>query len=95
VDKHEFYPTPAEFDRQLAQLEIYLEEHPSDRDARLVLALNYLFGARPAAAVDLLSSSESAGLSGDPAATLILGSARAIQFGAQAAPEPAQPAGEK
>ena len=81
VDKHDFYPTPEEFDRQIAILETYLVEHPSDRDARLVLALNYLFGARPAAAVDLLNSSESAGLKDDAAANLVLKSARELQYG--------------
>jgi len=47
VDKHGFYPDPKLFDEQLATLERYLAANPSDRDARLVLAVNYLLGARP------------------------------------------------
>jgi len=56
VDKHSFYGDPAEFDRQLDLLERYLEEHFLDDDARLLLAANYLFGAKPAQAADLLQS---------------------------------------
>ena len=81
VDKHEFYLDPADFDRQLAVLERYIEDHPSDRDARLVLAINDLMGGRPAAAVDLLESPQSASLVGDPAADLVLDAARRLQFG--------------
>lgn len=84
VDKHDFYANPAILDQQLAVLESYLIRHPIDRDARLVLALNYLFGARPAAAVDLLEAPQAANLAGDTAAELILQSARSIQHGAQA-----------
>ena len=39
VDKHGFYPDPARFDEQLAALERYLADHPSDRDARLMLEI--------------------------------------------------------
>ena len=72
VDKHEFYDDPSEFDRQLGVLERYLADHPTDRDARLVLALNYLFGARPEAALLLLESTEAQSLRNDFAAELIL-----------------------
>jgi len=87
VDKHDFYPTPEDFDHQIAALETYLVEHPSDRDARLVLALNYLFGGRPAAAVDLLNSAQSSSLKDDAAAVMILKSAREAQYGEPVAPE--------
>ncbi|HED65375.1 MAG TPA: tetratricopeptide repeat protein, partial [Planctomycetes bacterium] len=81
VDKHEFYPDPRQFDHQLAVLEQYLLDHPEDRDARLVLALNDLFGRRPAAAVDLLEAPEASSLAEDPAALLVLDAARARQYG--------------
>jgi hypothetical protein len=81
VDKHSFYGDPAEFDRQLAVLELYLDDHYLDDDARLVLAANYLFGGRPAAVVDLLEHPFSEGLRGSPAGDLILKSARALQHG--------------
>jgi len=76
VDKHAFYADPAEFDRQLAVLELYLHDHPTDRDARLVLALNYLLGMRAPDAVALLDEPASASLRDDPAARAILASAR-------------------
>lgn len=81
VDKHEFYGDPSLFDHQLAVLEQYLIDHPADRDARLVLALNDLFGQRPAAAVDLLEAPEASALAEDSAALLILDAARAAQYG--------------
>ena len=81
VDKHTFYSDPAEFDRQLAVLERYLEDHFEDADARLVLAANYLFGNRPAAAVDLLQSPFSEAVANSPEGKLILESAQAIQYG--------------
>jgi tetratricopeptide (TPR) repeat protein len=62
VDKHGFYGDPTEFDRQIALLERYLEDHFIDDDARLVLAANYLFGNRPSQALDLLDSAFSLGL---------------------------------
>ena len=83
VDKHSFYADPAEFDRQLAVLELYLEDHFLDDDARLVLAANYLFGGRPAVAVDLLESSFSADVRGTPAGQIVLEAARAVQYGEQ------------
>jgi len=76
VDKHSFYPDPAIFDQQLDLLERYLADHPSDRDARLVLALNYLFASRPKDAVRTLESA-GASLAEDAAAQKILGRSRA------------------
>ena len=91
VDKHAFYADPGEFDRQLAVLEQYLQTHPTDSDARLVLALNYLFGGRPAAAVDLLNLAESTSLRTELAGGLILEAAKQAQYGVPAAPPPVGP----
>ncbi len=82
VDKHSFYPDAKEFDRQLAVLEIYLKDRPTDQDARLLLAANYLFGGRPAAAVDLLDAAASELLRKTPIGTLLLESARKQQYDA-------------
>ncbi len=76
VDKHSFYGDPSDFDRQLMILERYVKDHPTDTDARLLLALNLLFGARPGDAADLLESPHSAFLNSDPAAALIRESAQ-------------------
>ena len=57
-----------------------------DDDARLVLATNYLFGGRPAAAVTLLQSPFSENLAKSPTGQLILEAARSAQFG-EAAPD--------
>lgn len=81
VDKHSFYSDPLEFDRQLAVLELYLEDHFLDDDARLVLAANYLFGGRPAAAVDLMESAFSAEIRTSDAGRAIVDAARALQYG--------------
>ncbi len=81
VDKHAFYGDPQEFDRQLAVLEAYLSDRPGDDDARLMLAANYLFGGRPAAAVDLLDSPNSERVRAEPAGALILQAARELQYG--------------
>ena len=87
VDKHGFYSDPKEFDRQLAVLELYLKDRPTDEDARLLLAANYLFGMRPAAAVDLLESGASESLRKTPGGLLLLEAARRQQYGAaQATP---------
>jgi hypothetical protein len=75
VDKHGFYPDPKQFDEQLSTLERYVSEHTADRDARLVLGLNYLFGGRPVDAVRTLESS-SPSLADDPAAIKVLSRAR-------------------
>ncbi len=77
VDKHGFYADPQVFDQQLAVLERYLGEHPSDRDARLVLAMNYLFGGRASEAVRTLVS-PAALVGEDPAAQKILARARVL-----------------
>jgi tetratricopeptide (TPR) repeat protein len=82
VDKHQFYADPAEFDRQLASLELYFEEHPTDGDARLVLALNQLFGGRPEAAKDLLENAPTQAYGEtDHATALILASADRARWG--------------
>lgn len=81
VDKHAFYADPVEFDRELAVLEQYLVDHAVDQDARLVLATNYLFGGRPAAAVDLLGADTSGRVAADQAAGLVLETARRVQHG--------------
>jgi cytochrome c-type biogenesis protein CcmH/NrfG len=73
VDKHSFYSDPALFDQQLAALERYLSEHSADRDARLVLALNYMFADRVTDATRVLEASPS----DDPAAQLVLQQSRA------------------
>lgn len=86
VDKRSFYSDPTEFDRQIAVLEIYLEDHFVDDDARLVLAANYLFGGRPAAAVDLLENPFSAEVKNSIAGKALLDAARAIEYGGPPAP---------
>jgi hypothetical protein len=77
VDKHGFYPDPAIFDQHLQALERYLAEHPTDRDARLVLALNFLFGGRAPDAVRTLEA-DSGALADDAAAQKVLARARAL-----------------
>jgi cytochrome c-type biogenesis protein CcmH/NrfG len=81
IDKHGFYTDPTEFDRQLAVLELYVKDNPLDADARLVLAANYLYGARPQAAVELLEAPGASALGVDSAAALILQAARGAQYG--------------
>ncbi len=76
IDKHEFYANPAEFGEQLQLLERFLSDHPSDADARLLLAANYLFGRKPALAVDLLESGASAAVRNEAAGQLILAAAK-------------------
>jgi hypothetical protein len=80
IDKHAFYPDPRQFDEQLAALERYLGEHPSDRDARLMLGLNFLFGARPQDAVRVLES-HAASMVDDHAAQKVLARARQLAQG--------------
>jgi hypothetical protein len=77
VDKHGFYPDPAHFDAQLAKLEQFLAEHPTDRDARLVLALNYLFGGRARDAVRTIDSAVGA-MAEDAAAQKVLTRAKTV-----------------
>lgn len=81
IDKRTFYSDPLAFDRQLAVLELYTEDHPADADARLVLAANLLFSGAPARAVDLLQDDLSAGLADDQAAGVLLARAQEAQFG--------------
>jgi hypothetical protein len=72
IDKHSFYGDPAEFDRQVDLLERYLEDHFLDEDARLLLAANYLFGAKPAQAADLLQSPFSSAIRDTPAGKVLV-----------------------
>jgi tetratricopeptide (TPR) repeat protein len=81
IDKHSFYADPLEFERQLALLETYLKDRPTDHDARLLLAANYVFGNRPAASVDLLESAAGTAVRESPAGKLVLASAQRLQFG--------------
>lgn len=76
VDKHTFYTDPAEFDRQLGVLDAYLADRPSDHDARLLLAANYLFGGRPSDCVRVLEDPRGAALREQEAARLLLETAR-------------------
>jgi hypothetical protein len=71
-DKHDLYPDPKEFDKQLAVLEQYVADHPIDDDARLLLAANYLFARRVAQCVDLLSSPYAVALRETPIGKLVL-----------------------
>jgi len=80
VDKHGFYPDPALFDAQLERLERFLAENPTDRDARLMLALNYLFGGKPREAVRTIDSAVTA-MAEDPAAQRILARAKVLAGG--------------
>lgn len=83
VDKHLFYKEPVDFDQQLAKLELHFKEQPNDADARLVLAMNYLFGGRPLAAVELLEGAPTEVYGEvDMAAQLVLDSARLARWGA-------------
>ena len=43
VDKRTFYKDPAPFLAQMAKLEAWVEAHPRDGDAWLVLGYNHLF----------------------------------------------------
>ena len=79
VDKHEFYSDPADFDKQLATLESYLTDHPSDNDGRLLLAANYLAAQRPADAARLLEGAAGTAVREDPAGALIYEAARTRQ----------------
>ncbi len=77
LDKHEFYADPAEFDEQLQVLERFLADRPTDGDARLLLAANYLFGAKPHLTNDLLESGASEPVRNEAAGKLILDAAKA------------------
>jgi len=77
IDKHSFYRDPREFQDQLQLLERFLAERPTDVDARLLLAVNYLFSARPELAVDLLESGSSAELRAESTGQRVLEAAKA------------------
>ncbi len=81
VDKHDFYADPSEFDRQLAVLEQYAIDHPSDLDARLVLGLNLLFGNRPAESVSVLEAMSASSTRELPAVESLLPVALELQYG--------------
>ena len=81
IDKHDFYSDPSDFDSQLAVLEGYVIDHMDDGDAILMLAANYLFGGRPAAAVDLLAGDGGTDVRATPAGESLLAAAREIQYG--------------
>lgn len=81
IDKHDFYSAGADFDRQLAVLEGYVLDHTGDADAVLMLAANYLFGGRPAAAVDLLESDAGVAVRLEDGGALLLEAARQVQYG--------------
>lgn len=53
-DKRDLYSDPNEFDKQLGQLELYIDDHFLDEDARLLLAANYFFSGAPGRALDFL-----------------------------------------
>ena len=71
TDKRDFYVDPSSFDAQLGVLSEYLADHPSNDDARLVLALNQLFSAAPSAALATLDAELGVGLVTDQAAVLV------------------------
>jgi tetratricopeptide (TPR) repeat protein len=79
VDKHGFYGDPTDLDRQITQLEKFLETHFADDDARLVLAANYLFAGRAAQASELLESSLSTSVRESSAGQLILARAHELK----------------
>jgi hypothetical protein len=83
VDKHGFYGDPKDFDRQLTQLERFVETHYADDDARLVLAANYVFAGRSAQAVEFLASASSASVRDSSAGQLVLARAQALSQAAQ------------
>jgi len=83
VDKHGFYGDPKDFDRQLAQLERFVETHYADDDARLVLAANYVFAGRSAQAVEFLASASSASVRDSSAGQLVQARAQTLSQAAQ------------
>jgi hypothetical protein len=78
VDKHSFYSDPTEFDRQLDLLERYLGDHFLDEDARLLLGANYLFGAKPSKAIELLESPSSGSVRESATGKILMERARKV-----------------
>lgn len=70
-DKRAFYANPASFDQQLAVLERYVTDHPTSADARLVLALNQLFGGSPELALAAIEGDLTGSLAEDQTADLL------------------------
>lgn len=85
INKRDFYADPSDFDRQLATLERFVEDHVLDTDARLVLAANYLFSERPDAAIVVFDNPFSEELRGTDEGQVLLEAALAVENG-----EPAQ-----
>jgi hypothetical protein len=52
-DVQSIYGEPAEFQRQVARLETYLQSHPDDRDAWLVLGAQWFLSGRTTRAADV------------------------------------------
>lgn len=77
IDKRTFYRDPREFDDHMQLLERFLADRPTDVDARLLLAVNYLFSARPELAVDLLEAGSSAELRAESTGQRVLAAAKA------------------
>jgi tetratricopeptide (TPR) repeat protein len=78
IDKHELYTNPTDFDEQLVRLETYVTDHPLDEDARLVLAVNYLFSGNPQLAVNFLESATSHMTRADAVGALLLRTAKEV-----------------
>ena len=76
VDKRGFYSDAAEFERQIALAEGFLEDHFLDDDARLVLAANYHWAGRHGDCVELLESAFSVGVRESACGARILARAR-------------------
>jgi hypothetical protein len=76
IDKRSFYTDASEFETQLQTLERFLSDRPTDADARLLLAANYLFSGRALLANDLLESGASESVRNEPAGKLVLDAAK-------------------
>lgn len=72
INKRSFYGNPEAFDRQLAVLERYVRDLPFDGDARLMLAVNYLFSGRAEDAVAILKAPEGSALLREDGVQLLL-----------------------
>jgi cytochrome c-type biogenesis protein CcmH/NrfG len=76
IDKRTFYSEPSEFETQMQTLERFLADRPTDGDARLLLAANYLFSGRASLASDLLESGASEAVRNEAAGKLLLEAAK-------------------